>query len=346
MPRGYRLQENSDEDENFNEDGSGFKQKKSKRILLGSICVITATFLFVAGIACGVGLGTIVMGSRGHPHSQAKTTAGAATDTVVVTPALFATTSSHTPEVTATDTIVVTPTLFVTTSSHTPEVTATDTIVVTPTLFVTTSSHTPEVTKIIPSPSSRVVQPDIANSHVLNYINTGYDPCEDFYRYSCGRWYNPRPEASQWGTINELALSNFYKIAGYLSTYPSSQEASAIRKAKYIYSACTNTDYIQNHLIARIKDFMIHKAGGWVNAGLSPASSWSINNTLYKDHYLGSTAFFQFGIEPDDLNSSLPMIRVSNKTNNIVLSPQNDAPLNCRPESNLISILRDEKYVY
>ena len=167
-------------------------------------------------------------------------------------------------------------------------------------------------TSTTPSPSPKVVQPNIANSHVLSYINTRYDPCEDFYRYSCGHWYNPYPSASHWGTASELALSNYHKIAEYLSSYPSTRDTNAVKKAKYIYSACTNTDYIQNNLIARIKDFMIHKAGGWENAGLSSTSSWSIN-TLYKDHYLGSTAFFQFGIEPDDLNSSLPMIRVSNK---------------------------------
>ncbi|XP_065890884.1 endothelin-converting enzyme homolog [Dysidea avara] len=140
-------------------------------------------------------------------------------------------------------------------------------------------------------------------------MNTAYDPCENFYQYSCGHWYNPRPGASQWGTANELALSNYHKIAGYLSSYASDRDPSALRKAKYIYSACTNTDYIQDNLLIKIKDFMIYKAGGWRNAGLYPVSSWSINS-LYKDHYLGSTAFFQFWIGPDDLNSSLSVIRI------------------------------------
>ena len=159
-------------------------------------------------------------------------------------------------------------------------------------------------------PTPRVVPADIANSDILNYMDTAYDPCEDFYQYSCGHWYT-QPGYRNWGTINELALSNFQKIAGYLGYPTSLHDPSALKKAKYIYSACTNTDYIEYTYITKIKDFMIHKAGGWRNAGLYPANSWSINNSLYEDHYLGSTAFFQFWIGPDDLNSSLPVIRVS-----------------------------------
>jgi len=177
----------------------------------------------------------------------------------------------------------------------------------------TTSSPAPRITMVTPSPTPRIVQPNIVNSDILSYINTEYDPCEDFYQYSCGHWYNSHYRAKHWGTASELALSNYHKIAGYLSSYISSvRDLSALRKAKYIYSACTNTDYIQDHLLTKIKDFMRYKAGGWENAGFYPVRTWSINNNIYKDHYLGSTAFFQFGITPDDLNSSLPVIRVSN----------------------------------
>ena len=55
----------------------------------------------------------------------------------------------------------------------------------------------------------------------------------------------------------------------------------------------------------------MYKAGGWVNGDFSPYDSWSININLYRDHYLGSSAFFSFGISPDDLDSSKQVIRVT-----------------------------------
>ena len=55
---------------------------------------------------------------------------------------------------------------------------------------------------------------------------------------------------------------------------------------------------------------MVNKAGGWRNGEFLLASSWTISSNLYKDHYLGSSAFFSFGIQPDDLNSSKPVIKV------------------------------------
>ena len=175
-------------------------------------------------------------------------------------------------------------------------------------LIGTTTSNAGAITPA-PSPTPSPPPPNIANSKVLDYINTYYDPCEDFYKYSCGNWRSTRPEASEWGTFNELALDNYNKLAGYLSQHPNSGDPHAIKKVKYIYSACTDTDYIQDNLVDQIEDFM-DRAGGWRHGGFTPSSSWSINSSLYKDHYLGSSAFFSFGIFPDDLNSSKQVIRV------------------------------------
>ena len=163
----------------------------------------------------------------------------------------------------------------------------------------TTGSPTPS-----PTPSYTT-----ANSKVLDYIDTSYDPCENFYEYSCGRWSSNRPDAAEWGTFHELALDNYNKLAGYLSRYESRYDPTAIKKAKRIYSACTDTDYISDHLTDQIESFMV-SAGGWDEVDYTPAHSWSINSNLYNDHYLGSSAFFSFGITPDDLNSSKPVIRV------------------------------------
>ena len=151
---------------------------------------------------------------------------------------------------------------------------------------------------------------NIINSKVLDYIDTFYDPCENFYEYSCGNWQNSHPDAPEWGTFEDLSLDNYNKLAGYLSQYVRSSDPDAIKKAKYFYSACTDTYYIDDNYVQEAKSFMITKGGGWENGDLYPYEWWSINSNLYEDHYLGSSAFFSFGIFPDDLNSSKPVITV------------------------------------
>ena len=165
-------------------------------------------------------------------------------------------------------------------------------------------------TRPMTSPGPTDGPPSILNSKVLDYIDTSYDPCEDFYQFSCGRWHSNHPDASEWGTQDELGFDNYNNIAGYLSQWPNDRDPDAIKKAKTIYTACMDVDYINNHYVEELKSFMINKGGGWTNMGIFPAQSWSITDNLYKDHYLGSSAFFNFRIAPDDLRSNKSVIKV------------------------------------
>ena len=280
------------------------KRRIFRRKLLICFCVSLLAFLVVAGIVVGVLLG-LLTADNGKP------TAGNVISTPnTTTPSNGATTS------TAGNVI---PTPNTTTPSNSATTSTASNVIPTPnttTLFIGTTTSTagaitPTPTpSATPSPTPSPLPPNIANSKVLDYIDTNYDPCEDFYNYSCGNWRSTHPDASEWGTFDELALDNYNKLAGYLSQRPNSGDPDAIKKAKYIYSACTDTDYIDDNLDDELEDFMVNKAGGWHNGGFTPSSSWSINSSLYKDHYLGSSAFFSFGIFPDDLNSSKQVITV------------------------------------
>ena len=149
------------------------------------------------------------------------------------------------------------------------------------------------------------------NSKVLHYIDTSYDPCKDFYKYSCGRWHSTRPDAEEWGTFDELEIDNYNKLSGYLAQNVSTDDPTAIKKqSTFIQHAQTRISYIRNNLSSYMFYFM-YDARGWFNGDFYPyALLWNINN-FYKDHYLGSSAFFSFGIYPDDLDSTKQVIRVT-----------------------------------
>ena len=151
------------------------------------------------------------------------------------------------------------------------------------------------------------------HSDVLAYcIDGSYDPCDDFYRYSCGYWLadNPLNGRTAISSFSDLFVDNYHHLRNYLSRSVQDSDLDAIKKSKYIYSSCTNVGYIQRNLVEHVQDF-IRDAGGWSDIGIFPDNGWDINSDLANDHYLGSSALFEFGISPDDLNSTKSVIRVS-----------------------------------
>lgn len=46
---------------------------------------------------------------------------------------------------------------------------------------------------------------------IIKNMDTKSDPCQDFYKYACGKWIktNPVPDGrSMWGMFNELEMNN------------------------------------------------------------------------------------------------------------------------------------------
>ena len=161
--------------------------------------------------------------------------------------------------------------------------------------------------------NSDCITPDVCNSKLLDYIDPSFDPCTDFYSFSCGNWLSANPldgDRSIQAVSYSLILDNYDHLEGYLSQPVRESDPVAIKKSKYMYSACKDVDFIENNLVDHLQEF-IRSAGGWDSIGISPDNGWDINNDLARHHYLGSSAFFGIGVTPDDLNSSNPIIKVS-----------------------------------
>ena len=157
------------------------------------------------------------------------------------------------------------------------------------------------------------VSPDVCNSNLLDYVDSSHDPCDNFFAYSCGNWLADNPLSGRDGVsiFGALARNNYVHLRDYLSSSVKETDQAAIKKSKYIYSSCANVDYIKSQFTEHVQEF-VRSAGGWEDIGITPDRGWDINRTLVNDHFLGSSALFSFGISADDLNSSTPVIRVSN----------------------------------
>ena len=148
---------------------------------------------------------------------------------------------------------------------------------------------------------SKCITQDICN------IDDRFDPCDNFFDYSCGE-QDTENGLDLWGM---LTTENFKHLSKYLNRpIWSYGDPEAIKKSKYIYSACMDVEYIQNNHVKHLQHF-IRNAGGWADIGIFPDDGWNINSDLANNHYVGSSAFFTSTVEPDGLNSSKPVIKVT-----------------------------------
>jgi len=185
-------------------------------------------------------------------------------------------------------------------------------VVIASLLLAITLAITLSVSPAYGGENSNCITPDVCNSNILKYIDDKFDPCHDFYNYSCGNWLsdNPLNDHNERSMFGEVITDNYKYLSKYLASPIQNNDPVAIKKSKYIYSACMDATFIQGNLKQHLQDF-IRNAGGWSDIGIVPDDGWNINSDLANDRYLGSSAFFSNHILPDDLNSSKPVIKVT-----------------------------------
>ncbi|OWK06089.1 ECE2, partial [Cervus elaphus hippelaphus] len=132
---------------------------------------------------------------------------------------------------------------------------------------------------------------------ILESLDRGVSPCEDFYQFSCGGWIrrNPLPDGrSRWNTFNKN------------TTFNSSSEAE--RKTQRFYLSCLQVERIEELGAQPLRD-LIDKIGGWNVTG-----PWDRDNFMEVLKAVAgtyrATPFFTVYVSADSKSSNSNVIQV------------------------------------
>ncbi|XP_053420283.1 endothelin-converting enzyme 2 isoform X3 [Nycticebus coucang] len=146
---------------------------------------------------------------------------------------------------------------------------------------------------------------------ILESLDRGVSPCEDFYQFSCGGWIrrNPLPDGrSRWNTFNNLWDQNQAILKHLLenATFNSSSEAE--QKTQRFYLSCLQVERIEELGAQPLRD-LINKIGGWNITG-----PWDQDNFMEVLKAVAgtyrATPFFTVYISADSKSSNSNVIQV------------------------------------
>ncbi|HEY3625042.1 MAG TPA: M13 family metallopeptidase [Terracidiphilus sp.] len=142
--------------------------------------------------------------------------------------------------------------------------------------------------------------PAQTKSFDVSAIDKTADPCTDFYQYACGNWVknNPIPaDQTRWGSFGMLAERNRYLLWKELESASASPKTPLQKKYGDYYSACMNTDLIDQKGMEPLKP-----AYDRIGALQSNKDIATVVGELAKQGELAP--LFRFGVQQDEKDSS------------------------------------------
>ncbi|XP_064011881.1 kell blood group glycoprotein isoform X2 [Pogoniulus pusillus] len=171
-------------------------------------------------------------------------------------------------------------------------------------------------------------------ARLLNSRNNSVDPCEDFYKYACGRWEGKDSSQTTEESLNvfDVLLEENQLILKRLLESPQPRaRGSAKEKAIQFYRSCMDTKQIESQGSKPLKD-LLNQIGGWNITDVGEAKDFNETLQILMARY-GTFPFFRVhvGPTPSDLKTNIiQVLRVYlsylNKLGTLLGRPQDGPP--------------------
>ncbi|TRY79276.1 hypothetical protein TCAL_06071 [Tigriopus californicus] len=139
------------------------------------------------------------------------------------------------------------------------------------------------------------------------YMDETVEPCEDFYKYACGRWPEYHPIPKDRGGYDTFELLREDLSANLIKLFDSpitDQDDNSTTAVKTLYKSCMNTDLIQSRKEKPLLK-LLDELGGWpvVEGDSWDTDSFNWINTLTKLRQYNNDILVAIWVGPDGQDS-------------------------------------------
>ncbi|XP_050758757.1 neprilysin [Gymnogyps californianus] len=153
-------------------------------------------------------------------------------------------------------------------------------------------------------------------ARILENMDTTAEPCNDFYQYACGGWLkrNVIPETSSRYSNFDILRDELEVVLKDVLDTPSSNDITAVQKAKTLYRSCINETAIDSRggrplisLLPNVSDWPV----ATTNWESSYGTAWTAETAIAQlNSRYGKKVLINFFVGTDDKNSTAHIIHI------------------------------------
>ncbi|NP_001004412.1 neprilysin [Gallus gallus] len=153
-------------------------------------------------------------------------------------------------------------------------------------------------------------------ARIIENMDTTAEPCNDFYQYACGGWLkrNVIPETSSRYSNFDILRDELEVVLKDVLDTPSSNDITAVQKAKTLYRSCINETTIDSRggmplisLLANLSEWPV-ATNNWES---SYGAAWTAETAIAQlTSRYGKKVLINFFVGTDDKNSTAHIIHI------------------------------------